>query len=115
MGGDLVARAEALLHDAQEVVDTLTRLVDRLRVHDRVAALPDAGTRRPPWRQTLQRVAREHGLTVTAMLDGKRLHALEARRDAYAALRAAGYSYPEIGSFCGRHHSTVMHALGVRT
>lgn len=109
-----LARAENLLHDAQELVDTLQRLVDRLRLHDAVSSLPDAGTRRPPWRQILQRTAREHGISVAAMLAGKQRYAIDARTDAYTRLRAAGYSYPEIGRFCNRHHSSVLHALQVR-
>jgi chromosomal replication initiation ATPase DnaA len=114
MHADLATRAESLLQDAQELVDTLTRLVDRLQVLEAVQSLPDAGKRRAPWRKMLERTATEHGLTVPLMLTGKRAFAVAARRDAYAALRAAGYSYPEIGRFCGRDHSTVMHALGVR-
>jgi chromosomal replication initiation ATPase DnaA len=34
-----------------------------------------------------------------------------ARNALYAALRAAGLSYPEIGALLGRDHTTVMHGV----
>lgn len=105
------ARLEAVIHDAQEVVDMLKEIARKLRVKAAVESVPDAGTVRQPWRPILARVANEAGFTVAELLKGRRQDAVDARLEAYIALREAGYSYPEIGRFVGRDHSTVMHAL----
>lgn len=39
----------------------------------------------------------------------------DARRALMSALRDLGWSYERIGSFVGRHHSTVMWSLGALT
>jgi len=109
MHADLATRAESLLQDAQELVDELRKLAQGLRVHAQMTA-----ERRAPWPQTLQRVARQHGITVEKMLTGQQIYRVEARRDAYAQLRAAGYSCAEIATFCRRSASCVRTALGER-
>ena len=38
-------------------------------------------------------------------------HLVRARRIVYIALRSLGFSFPEIGAFVNRDHSTVMHSL----
>ncbi|MGH8748832.1 MAG: helix-turn-helix domain-containing protein [Burkholderiales bacterium] len=60
-------------------------------------------------------VAQRHGMTVDELRGRCREPKfLAARRALYRALRdaPAHWSYPEIGAFVGRHHTTVMSALG---
>lgn len=35
----------------------------------------------------------------------------EARFALYAALRLRGWSYPRIGNFVGRHHTSILHGI----
>lgn len=66
--------------------------------------------------ETLQAIARDHGVTV-GMLTGpqRHKHAAAARRDAYAALRLLGLTLPQIGrALGGRDHSTVLAGLRKR-
>jgi hypothetical protein len=39
---------------------------------------------------------------------------VEARRTVAKFLRQEGWSYPQIGEYLGRDHTTVMHLLGAR-
>ena len=41
----------------------------------------------------------------------RRQQIVHARMALYAALRKRGWSYPRIGRFCGRDHSTVMYGV----
>jgi len=53
-----------------------------------------------------------HGMTWTdAMSPDRTLPYTRARRDVYIALRKHGWSLLKIAMFCGRDHTTVMHAL----
>ena len=57
-------------------------------------------------------VAKYWALTQEELLGPRRspLHC-EARSDLYARLRAQGWSYPQIGRYVNRDHTTVMNAL----
>ena len=109
MHADLATRAESLLQDAQELVDDLRALTKALRAMAHLTT-----ERRKPWPQMLQRVAKAHGVPVEKMLTGKQINLVEARLDAYAQLRAAGYSCAEIATFCRRSASCVRTAMGER-
>lgn len=110
---NLLLQTEALLHDAQEVVELIAELARKLRVRAAVSSVPDAGSVRRPWRPIISAVAFENGMGIDALLRGRRRDYINARTELYRKLRAEGYSYPEIGRFVGREHSTIMHALGV--
>lgn len=58
-------------------------------------------------------IATVYGLTRAELL-GKCRDAIhvEARVALYRKLREARWSYPMIGDFVGRHHTTIMYALG---
>jgi chromosomal replication initiation ATPase DnaA len=63
-------------------------------------------------------VARRYGLPVSQLLGPSSTpHARSgtapaARRELYAVLRSRGWSYPQIGRFCGgRDHTTVIQAI----
>ena len=61
---------------------------------------------------TAARVAAKYGLTTEEMLSPSHDPFLaNARRELYAILRARGWSYPRIGKFANRDHSSVMTAL----
>lgn len=54
--------------------------------------------------------AEKHGITPTEMLSRNRSAKLVAARTDYMrALRAYGFSYPQIGRWTQRDHSTVIH------
>jgi chromosomal replication initiation ATPase DnaA len=59
----------------------------------------------------MQDVAERHGLTVDDIKSPSRVHRIVvARQETYYLLREAGYSYPQIGRFCGgRDHSSALH------
>lgn len=61
-------------------------------------------------------VAARHRLTVNEMLGPSRDHEfVVARAQLYRALRQRGWSFPKIGRFVNRDHTTVLAALrGVR-
>jgi hypothetical protein len=71
----------------------------------------------PPRQSTLilQDVAERHGVTVDDIKSPLRTRRVVlARQEAYYLLREAGYSFPQIGRFCGgRDHSTAMHGVGM--
>ena len=53
-----------------------------------------------------------HGMTWTdAMSPARTLPYTRARKDVYIALRKHGWSLLKIAMFCGRDHTTIMHAL----
>ena len=63
-------------------------------------------------------VARRYGLPLAQLLGpsstphSRSGTAPAARRELYVALRARGWSYPQIGRFCGgRDHTTVIAAI----
>lgn len=57
-------------------------------------------------------VAETHGLDLEEMLStSRRAECVDARLEIYRELRKAGWSYPRIGKFVGRDHTTIMHAL----
>lgn len=60
-----------------------------------------------------EQIATIYGLTREDLL-GKCRDAIhvEARLALYRKLRDAKWSYPMIGEFVGRHHTTIMYALG---
>jgi hypothetical protein len=66
--------------------------------------------------ETAERVARDWGITVPEML--KRWPPLHPFAgfiiDLYERFREKGYSYPRIGFFTGRDHSTVLQAIRYR-
>jgi chromosomal replication initiation ATPase DnaA len=54
----------------------------------------------------------ELGLTLEEVLEPRRFKSqVEARRRAYAAARALGWSYPEIGRAFNKDHTTILNAL----
>jgi chromosomal replication initiation ATPase DnaA len=60
----------------------------------------------------LARVSIETGFPVETLLGRSRFRTVAAARARlFQELRATGLSYPEIGRFCGRDHTTVMSAL----
>ena len=108
-----LAHLEAVIHDAQELVDHLTEIARKIRLQQAIESLPDTAPIRKPWRPILYRVANERGFTVAGMLKGRRKDVVDARKEAYLLLREEGYNYSEIGRFCKRNRTSVMHALGV--
>lgn len=63
-----------------------------------------------PWHLVLDRVVSATGIPLHLLRSRQRNRALtEARALAVRELRAAGYSYPQIGRILGgRHHTSVM-------
>jgi chromosomal replication initiation ATPase DnaA len=58
----------------------------------------------------LHDVAARHGLSVNDITGASRSHKfVPARHEAFYLLRLAGYSMLQIGQFCNRDHTTVMH------
>jgi chromosomal replication initiation ATPase DnaA len=61
----------------------------------------------------ISQIALRHGLTHHDVLGRSRTaKVMVARREAYQLLRSRGQSYPQIGALFGRHHTTVMDAMG---
>ena len=60
--------------------------------------------------QAMQRmIAKHYGITVRELrIDSREPKYTAARRQLYKVLRRAGWSYPRIGTFIGRHHTTIM-------
>jgi chromosomal replication initiation ATPase DnaA len=58
-------------------------------------------------------LARSHNLPLKALLEKNRAeHIFRVRKKLYARLRDEGWSYPQIGAFCGgRAHTAVLRAL----
>lgn len=59
-------------------------------------------------------VAKRHGLTYAQLMGPSRYsHIVRARAELYRVLRAAPYrwSYPAIGAFVGRDHTTVIDCI----
>ena len=84
--------------------------------HPRVKLAPGVViTKLPPRQSTLimQDIADRHGLTVDDIKSHTRVRRMVlARQEAYCLLREAGYSYLQVGRFCGgRDHSSVMHGI----
>jgi chromosomal replication initiation ATPase DnaA len=68
--------------------------------------------RRATAQSLAMQVARRHGLSVEDMLSRRRYaHLAVARVDLYLALRGKGWSYPAIGRFVERDHTTIIAAL----
>ena len=44
----------------------------------------------------------------------KEADAVAARREAALALRSMGYSYPQIGRWMNRHHTSILNLVGNR-
>ena len=68
--------------------------------------------RREPWMDTMaSRVAAVHGITTEELFSKRRPKALsEARHHFYyLARKYTSHSYPSIGRYCGRDHTTVLH------
>lgn len=66
-------------------------------------------------RMVQQRIAFEHGLTVATLRGPSHdRFVVEARRSLYRHLRSMGWSYPAIGKFIGRDHTTILAALRPR-
>ena len=60
-------------------------------------------------REIIRAVAAKHKLQPYDLLGHDRFgHFVAARREAMLRLREAGFSYPQIGAFLGRDHSTVV-------
>ena len=65
-----------------------------------------------PIRQTIRRIAREHGLTYDDIVGKSRVkHIMAARRECYIALRALGMSYPWIAKSLNRTHGAVWYGI----
>ena len=57
-------------------------------------------------------IAKKHGISVKDMIGkGRHRHLCAARVELYRALRDQGWSYPAIGRFVHRDHTTVIMAL----
>lgn len=62
--------------------------------------------------QTLHRIAHAFGVNAELIRSRRRTKTVaRARHELWRALRARGWSYPEIGAFTGHHHSAVYDAL----
>ena len=64
--------------------------------------------------EDLQQIATKHQLTLTIVKQkhgngGRKAIILAARREMCLHLRNRGWSYPRIGKFFERDHSTIMH------
>jgi chromosomal replication initiation ATPase DnaA len=63
----------------------------------------------------VERIAAEHHVTADAVLGRSRSHSVaRARKAVMVALRALGFSYPEIGQLLDRDNSTVARAIAPR-
>jgi chromosomal replication initiation ATPase DnaA len=72
---------------------------------------PGAGKERDP-NVIARQVARRFGLAVPVLLgESRALHVMRARKVLYRELRESGMSYPSIGAFVGRDHTTVMKGI----
>lgn len=68
-----------------------------------------------PWKQELTAIVRAHGVPFEAMQSASRSrHIVAARWEAWAMLRARGWSLSSIGALFKRAHTTVMHGLAKR-
>lgn len=57
-------------------------------------------------------VAKRFGLAVPVLMgESRALHVVRARKVLYRELRESGMSYPSIGRFVGRDHTTVMNGI----
>jgi hypothetical protein len=65
-------------------------------------------------RALARQIADNHGVTVDDLVGKSRFHHLAvARHELYATLRQWGWSYPAIGRFVGRDHTTIISAIKV--
>jgi chromosomal replication initiation ATPase DnaA len=72
---------------------------------------PGVGKERDP-NVIARQVAKRYGLAVPVLLGRSHaLHVVRARKVLYRELRESGMSYPSIGAFVGRDHTTVMNGL----
>lgn len=56
--------------------------------------------------------AKKHNMSVAQLMaDDRRKHIIMARLFTYACMRYSGKSFPQIASFFGKDHSTVVHLL----
>lgn len=89
---------------APEELDAAQAALERSRAAPDVQRHPAA---------ILADVARRYNVAVEAIRGPSRAASISrVRRLAYRELRAAGYSYPEIGRAVGRDHTTVMYGCG---
>lgn len=61
------------------------------------------------------RIAKSLGTDTVHLLGPSRYnHIVQGRRELYKALRAKGWSYPAIGQFANRDHTTIIAAINGR-
>jgi chromosomal replication initiator protein len=75
------------------------------------AELPAVPDDESPLERIAARVAERHRVSVKALRGSSRVRNVAwARQVAMSVARAAGFSFPQIGAYFGRDHSTVMHS-----
>ncbi len=64
-------------------------------------------------RLIVEETAAAHGVTVAEMMGPRRIRRIaHARQEAMATIYAeTKFSYPQVGEFFGRDHTTVIHAV----
>jgi chromosomal replication initiator protein len=75
------------------------------------AELPELPADGSPLERIAERVAERYRVSVKVLRGPSRLKNVAwARQVAMSVARSAGFSFPQIGEFFGRDHSTVMHS-----
>lgn len=70
----------------------------------------------PRVRRYCREAAEQFGVSVDAVMHSQeRKKACKARQLVMLRLRDDGFTFPQIGKWKGRHHTTVMHAVFNRT
>lgn len=90
--------------------------VDELEVEEAVLPRPArlSLVSTPNWRvdEIVRRTAISYGLSVEDLLGRSRSKMIvRARKEAMKAVYELGFSYPEVGRFFGRDHTTVMYLV----
>lgn len=65
------------------------------------------------YRELLNEIAARHGIRIRDILSSNNSAlVVGARKEAAAALRELGLSYPTIGAILRKHHTSILHYLG---
>jgi ATPase involved in DNA replication initiation len=68
--------------------------------------------KRRSMREIAEEVAAQQGVVMDLLRSDTRRHSVShARQDAMRLQRVEGYSYPQIGAFWGRDHTTVVYGV----
>jgi chromosomal replication initiator protein len=103
---------------ARPIIGGIARLVALARLHPPPLSLSAVMDELPvvtddasPLERIVERVAERYRVSVKTVRGPSRVRNVAwARQVAMSVARSAGFSFPQIGAFFGRDHSTVMHS-----